>query len=324
MTLVRFDGKTLTRHPGLDALPLPSRFADVDGDGLNDLVDDVSTSLSGLCVDCEIAGLPLFAPGRPDGTFSTEIERLVPIYRKHCASLGRSPWVVTRSSDTEAVKNIDCALLFGTPGKTILAGLESERRAACKQDGDELTCSQAYLLESAWAIGLTAKLGLASDASVEAFPWLGRLTDRRPRASVVEVRASSELKPFKNYRFGAKEAVDGDRGTAWQPAKGKGAWIELRFATRVTVTALDIANGFQRTDALGDIFDLNSRPTSLTLTAEGREVVLSVDGGSREVQHLVLPEPLTTDVLRISVTDRVKGSRWDQVAISEVVVLVKE
>jgi hypothetical protein len=66
---------------------------------------------------------------------------------------------------------------------------------------------------------------------------------------------------------------------------------------------------------------MNSRPSRVAIAAGDKRFTLALDPDCRAVQRLTFPEPVTARVLRITVLERVKGTRWDQVALSEVIIL---
>lgn len=68
---------------------------------------------------------------------------------------------------------------------------------------------------------------------------------------------------FKNFTFKPYNVVDGNLSTCWQEnSKGhpQDQWIELNFDFYVSISKIEIANGFQFIDSqYGDLYYLNNR-----------------------------------------------------------------
>ncbi|MFO0744301.1 MAG: discoidin domain-containing protein [Myxococcota bacterium] len=122
------------------------------------------------------------------------------------------------------------------------------------------------------------------------------------------------------YTFGPKNLIDGRLGTSWQPlAKTGEASIEVVLATPGPVAAVEIANGFQRQDALGDLFALNARAKTATLTfSDGSRETMTFAADARGFVRKDFA-PRTTSSIRITITEAYPGGRWkDDLALSEV------
>lgn len=137
--------------------------------------------------------------------------------------------------------------------------------------------------------------------------------------------ASSSLPPWKGYRFGVEHLHDGDLTTSWQPLDkrhgGEGQWVELHFAEPRVVSAIQIANGFQRRDAIGDLFLLNARLWRFRLefsdhTMEYVDLDPSIRGRVR-----IEFSPRVVRGVRLVVGATRPGEKWQDLAISEIELL---
>ncbi|MCB9734017.1 MAG: hypothetical protein H6745_15580 [Deltaproteobacteria bacterium] len=145
-----------------------------------------------------------------------------------------------------------------------------------------------------------------------------------PTCEVVEitglvVTASSEHKATPPYRFEAALLVDRDLRTSWQPASKKGGVGEkltIRLPRAATLTRLEVAPGFQLRDGLGDLWLMNNRPRQLAVRAGGVTVVAPVADAPYGTTPVPLP-PVEADVIEIEVVAVEKGTRWNDLAISE-------
>lgn len=132
-------------------------------------------------------------------------------------------------------------------------------------------------------------------------------------------KATSEHKPFPPYAFEAKHLVDRDLRTSWQPASKKGGVGEvltLSWTGPRKMSRLEIGNGFQRRDMLGDLFEMNSRAARVVIRVGGATVAATLDD-VMGLQAVNLP-PIEADKVEIEIMTVEKGSRWKDLAISEV------
>lgn len=133
------------------------------------------------------------------------------------------------------------------------------------------------------------------------------------------IRASSTHKPAAGYTFTPENLLDGDPKTSWQPEPSdKTPWIEFDFDVPVTIRDVQIANGFQTVDRFGDEFLLNDRLSAARLRFDdGTEIRISFAEDARGlVAHAVAAK--RTRSLRLQTEDVWRGTKWHDLAISEV------
>lgn len=136
---------------------------------------------------------------------------------------------------------------------------------------------------------------------------------------------------YAGYDFGPANAVDGEMASSWQVDGGVDAWVQLDFAEDVAsdhaVSAVAVANGFQHQDPeLGDLFPLNSRIARARLVfSTGLEVPVHFEPEARGFQIVAVDlGGRSVDWVRLEVDAVHQGSRWDDLAVSEVRVLGRQ
>ncbi len=157
-------------------------------------------------------------------------------------------------------------------------------------------------------------------------PELMQRTDAPDTCEVVAVTgltatATSAQAPWKTYLFDATQAVDGRLATSWQPAKKKavGEVLTIRLPRVLRVARVDVFNGFQTRDPLGDELVANGRigDALITLTPTVRELMWSRFVTIGQPDHVRFP-PTETDTITIEVLSAVPGELSDDLAVSEV------
>lgn len=142
---------------------------------------------------------------------------------------------------------------------------------------------------------------------------------------IANAMASSSLPPWKGYRFGVDQLHDGDLTTSWQPLDkrdgGVDQWVELILAEPRIASAIQIANGFQRRDALGDLFQLNGRLWRFRLEFSDHTMeYVDLDPGVRGRIRVEFPPRIVRSV-RLVVLLTKPGEKWKDLAISEIELL---
>lgn len=121
--------------------------------------------------------------------------------------------------------------------------------------------------------------------------------------------------------YSASNMVDGDVTTVWSHDPATEAATEVDLAFELTepawVTELLVANGSQ-TDPTAFTAEGRVRTALLGIGQETVAELLLLD--QEGFQRIVLPEPvLTTDLVRLVVTDTYEGDTFDEVSLSEIV-----
>ncbi|MFT7578595.1 MAG: hypothetical protein ACI9MR_000253 [Myxococcota bacterium] len=129
---------------------------------------------------------------------------------------------------------------------------------------------------------------------------------------------------FKHYRFDAAGVIDGKLDTCWQPAgKDSGfSWLRFTLAKSGAVGGLTIHNGFQRKDALGDLFRLNSRlDDAWVIFDDGQAERIKLKPNKRGAQTVTFRQSHETAHVTLVVREAEPGDKWQHLGISEVAVL---
>lgn len=117
----------------------------------------------------------------------------------------------------------------------------------------------------------------------------------------------------------ASLVIDGDPATAWtEAAQGAGEeeWIEVAMAEATPIRRVLIWNGDQGTDGR---FTQNGRAVSVRIEIGDRQFRVAL----RDItgpQAIDLPGPVTASRLRVVVEEGIPGTRYTDLAISEIVV----
>lgn len=136
-----------------------------------------------------------------------------------------------------------------------------------------------------------------------------------PRTLDVAVQASSVLAPADAYHPGY--LFDGRPDFGWvEGAKGPGVGesMTLTFPAPVTLTALEVWNGYQRSD---DHFKKNARAKKLELTVDGAPPIELTLRDAQGSQKLALPKAATTSSLKLTIKDVYRGSKYEDLVLSE-------
>ena len=85
-----------------------------------------------------------------------------------------------------------------------------------------------------------------------------------------------------------------------------------------------MSNGFRRIDDLGDLYTMNNRVKTGTLEfSDGTTLPIEFKDEAKETTF-VLPEPKSCTWVKLTVDTIYKGSKWNDLAISELHPLSKE
>lgn len=139
---------------------------------------------------------------------------------------------------------------------------------------------------------------------------------------VTGVGASSQRPPAGEVGYDAGNLVDDDVTTAWShdPAVEAAADVDLALALAepAWVTALTFANGAQSDDLA---FAADGRVLRMTVLVSGDAVAELQLLDQQGLQRVELPEPVLVDTLRLVILEAVAGDTYEEVSISEIVVV---
>jgi len=158
-----------------------------------------------------------------------------------------------------------------------------------------------------------------SDVSNIYSPSLGgQIQPVLPTVVQAEVKASSILTPVAAYQ--PANLFDSKYDFAWstygEKTSGVGEWVELQFASPMTIAGLLVWNGYQRSESH---FLANGRVASLDLSeAKGKpqEVGLKDLMGSQKID---LAKPLkNAKSLRLAIKKTIPGKNYPDILLSEI------
>lgn len=159
--------------------------------------------------------------------------------------------------------------------------------------------------------------------------------DARP-LTIARVKASSYLPPYRGRTYNPEHLFDGRLDTSWQPrgskSDSKGQWVRIWFKTKgahsgkskVLITAVSLANGYQAMLDGVDQFYNNSRLKMITLHfSDGSHQRAFLPPDRREFVRLRI-SPKRTKWLLLQIESIYPGQKWRDVGISELKVWGKE
>jgi hypothetical protein len=138
---------------------------------------------------------------------------------------------------------------------------------------------------------------------------------RPPRTVPATLKASSTLEPCDAYHAGY--LLDGRTDFGWvEGAEGLGVGEQLTigFEAPLTITGLDIWNGYQRSE---QHYSANARLARLELSVDGGAPLSLAVADTQGPQRLDLPAPVTGKDFVLTVADAVAGSKYQDLVISE-------
>ncbi len=138
---------------------------------------------------------------------------------------------------------------------------------------------------------------------------------RAPRGLNATAKASSVLAPADAYHPGY--LFDGRLDFGWvEGVKGPGIGesMALTFTAPITITAIELWNGYQRSD---DHFKKNARAKKITVTVDGTEPIELAVKDAQGPQKLTLPKPATTRSLTLTIKEAYPGTKYDDLVLSE-------
>ncbi|HLL52105.1 MAG TPA: hypothetical protein VK447_01080 [Myxococcaceae bacterium] len=98
----------------------------------------------------------------------------------------------------------------------------------------------------------------------------------------------------------------------------------IKFNTPQTVTGFEVSNGFRLIDDMGDLYSMNNRIQSATVEfSDGTKMPLRFEDVSKETV-IMLPTPKRCEGFKVTVDSVYKGSKWNDLAVSEFHVLGRD
>lgn len=139
---------------------------------------------------------------------------------------------------------------------------------------------------------------------------------------IARVNTSSQLPNYQDHRFRGEHLIDGRLDTSWQPRGSKthsvGEWAQVFFTGSHLVSAMEIANGYQRPDKSLDLFLTNSRLKAARLEfSDGSIQNVSVPTDRRGFTRVPI-RPIHTTFVKIVIQAIEPGTKWHDMAISEI------
>jgi hypothetical protein len=138
----------------------------------------------------------------------------------------------------------------------------------------------------------------------------------QPKAVTGKVAASSTLDPIDAYH--PAYLFDGRTDFAWvEGAKGLGIGeaVTLELDAPLEVTALEIWNGYQRSEAH---FKKNARLKELSLSVDGAAPMSLAVKDQMGAQKLALPKPVSGKIFKFGIGSGYEGTRYPDLVVSEI------
>jgi len=140
--------------------------------------------------------------------------------------------------------------------------------------------------------------------------------------------ASSFLKDWKHYTFIPANLIDDNLWSSWQPNRkpkgGVGEWFKITLKAPQAITGFEVFNGFRLIDELGDLYKMNNRIENATVEfSDGSKLPLHFDDVPA-VAVIKLPEAKRCEWFKVTVDSVYKGSKWNDLAVSEFHVLSQD
>lgn len=131
------------------------------------------------------------------------------------------------------------------------------------------------------------------------------------------VFASSSLKATSTNSYGPTNLVDGDLATAWEEGAqgpGIGEWVEFRFSGQLTLSRIEIANGYQKDEQR---YRGNGRVKRLAIEYSTGTTQLVDLMDSKDIQTII-PTRQPVEWMRLVIVATFPGEIWEDTALSEV------
>ncbi|MFT3710969.1 MAG: hypothetical protein QM817_25365 [Archangium sp.] len=182
--------------------------------------------------------------------------------------------------------------------------------------GDALTPVSTSTSQKVRSVFLKFENATGSCLSEVRFLLDGKQVDvRAPVRLEAVAKASSVLSPADAYHPGY--LFDGRLDFGWvEGVKGPGIGesMTLTFTAPVTMVAVEVWNGYQRSD---DHFKKNARAKKVTLTVDGAAAQEFTLKDAQGAQKLALTKPTSTKSLTLTIKEAYPGTKYDDLVLSE-------
>lgn len=153
------------------------------------------------------------------------------------------------------------------------------------------------------------------------------LDEKNLNSMIKKITASSTLKE-KTITHKPENLIDNDKTTCWCESvngPGIGEYIKVEFNSIVTITELDILNGYMKKEST---FDKNSKLAKITIEYSGGKVDVELDkltykkASKLDYSDAIrFNEPIETDYITIYIKDTYKGNTYEDTCVSEIRIL---
>lgn len=193
----------------------------------------------------------------------------------------------------------------------------SDEAAATSSASASATSSESAAATSAASPASTAATSpLAASASSSSATLSAHTLPTFSTAEASSVHADVTLDGH-TYSYEASNACDNNTATAWNSdAEQEGSWLEFDDSYPQLVTTISILAGYNSNKT---IYDYNYRPKDITISfSDGRSVSQTLSDSFGTWQTITLSSAVATTSVRITVNSCYPGSKYQDMAISEV------
>lgn len=132
------------------------------------------------------------------------------------------------------------------------------------------------------------------------------------------VSASSELSS-STFSYKVGNVQDWDQSTAWVEGKdgdGIGEWVKLETGETVTITGIEILNGYHKTE---ELFFANNRAKKVLIEfSDGTKIEKVLTDGYYQNNQVNIGKKVTTQYIKVTILEVYKGSKYSDTCITEI------
>lgn len=218
-------------------------------------------------------------------------------------------FLLNRISEDELIAKTDAENLSAIK---YFVGLKNERYAGSVQKGKEYYLELYNEGEDLYKWLSAKRLGLFGILIKDYENYFSYSDDW------VYIKSSSTLlgrtKPYH-----VREIMDNDLKTAWvegKPDDGVGEWVEFTFDPEIILERISLINGYTRSETL---YQANNRVKKIRISFDdGTYIDQELKDGELKPQTITLPEPKQIRILRLTILETYKGSKYNDTCISEI------